>query len=234
MNTKKLIQGAILLISFAVVLVLIFMPIFGEGRNGLKYSDDFFNSLAKGSSNHMDSMRKLTQTLVGTPFAAEIKMSSPQQAQATETLYRQAGAQVEVAGSALKISGDLGKVLLKSVDDAEALFNDQGEKLQAQYHYGGKKVLQNWWASFTNLDAALTKQKKFKQAKVVTEVQKRALEPGYNFSGILATSVGDHAGVLFFMLAFYVIYTLWYGYAIYELFEGVGLSMEKSTSKEEI
>jgi hypothetical protein len=233
MNAKKLATGLILLISFLVVLFLIFMPIFGEGRNGLAYSDDFFNSLAKGSSNYMDDMRKLAQPLVGAPFAVEIKMT-PKTAQKTEILYSQAGAQVEVAGPVLKISGDLGKVLLKSVDDAEAMFNNQGEKVQAQYDYSGKEVLKNWWVSFDKVDAALKKQKKFKQAKVIAEVQKRALEPGYNFYGIIPSSVGDHAGMLVFMLVFYVVYTLWYGFGIFEIFEGVGMGMEKSAHKEEV
>jgi hypothetical protein len=134
----------------------------------------------------------------------------------------------------LKISGDLGKVLLKSVDDAEAMFNNQGEKVQAQYDYAGKEVLKNWWVSFDKVDAALKKQKKFKQAKVIAEIQKRALEPGYNFYGIIPSSVGDHAVMLVFMLVFYVIYTLWYGYGIFEIFEGVGMGMEKAAHKEEV
>jgi predicted metalloprotease with PDZ domain len=234
MNSKNLILGIFLLISFVVIFILIFMPIFGNGRNGLMFSDDFFNSLAKGSSNYMDSMRKLAQPLVGKPFAAEIKMSNSKQAQQTEILYQQAGAQVEVAGPALKITGDLGQVMLKSVDDAEAMFNNQGEKLQAQYHYAAKAALKNWWVSFDKLDGALKKQKKFKEAKAIAEVQKRALEPGYNFYGIIPSSVGDHAGMLIFMLVFYVVYTLWYGYGIFEVFQGIGLGMHKAAHKEEV
>ena len=46
-NTKKLTLGFFLLASFAVVLFIIFMPIFGNGRNGLQFADDFFNSLAR-------------------------------------------------------------------------------------------------------------------------------------------------------------------------------------------
>jgi len=234
MNTRKLFTGIILLISFAVVLFLIFMPIYGQGRNGLAYSDDFFNSLAKGSSNYMADMRKLAQPLVATPLAVEIKMTSAETAQQTEKLYSQAGAQVEVAGAALKISGDLGKVLLKAVDDAEAMFNNQGEKLQAQYHTDAQVVMKNWWVSFSKLDGALKNQKKFKQAKVITEIQKRALEPGYNFYGIIPSKVSDHAGMLIFMLIFYVVYTLWYGYGIFEMFEGIGMGMEKAAHKEEV
>jgi hypothetical protein len=234
MKRTSLGLGIILLACFALVLFLIFMPIFGNGQNGLAYSDEFFNALAKGSSNHMASMRKLSQGMVGTPFAAEIKMASPQQAQATRILYTQAGAEAAVTGAALKISGDLGKVLLNAVADADLLFNEQGENLANRYHYNAKAVLNNWWLSFNKLDAALKKQKNFKQAQVIAEVQKRSLEPAYNFSGIAPSSVGENALLLTLMLGFYVIYTLFYGYGIFEIFEGLGLQMEKSTTKEEV
>src|SRR3974390_1553097 len=128
MNTKKLLLGIFLLLSFAVVLIIIFMPIFGNGRNGLEFSDNFFNSLAKGSSNFMDNMREVAKHVTGTSFNAEISMDNPEQAQKAEALFTKAGAQVEVAGQKLKISGDLGKVLASAVNDAEIAFNNQGEK----------------------------------------------------------------------------------------------------------
>jgi hypothetical protein len=232
MKSMKLALGIILLAVFVAILVLIFMPIFGGGQNGLAFSDNFFNSLAKGSSNHLANMRELAQTMAGTPIVAEIKMTNPAQAKETETLYTQAGAQAEAAGPNLKISGDLGQVLLKAVDDADALFNEQGGKLEAQYHYDPKKVLKNWWYSFSKLGAAMTKQKKFNLAKTIAEVQAQALEPGYNFAGIAPYRVSDKAVLLGGMLVFYVFYTLFYGFGIYELFEGLGLQMEKSTKEE--
>lgn len=232
MKSMKLALGIILLAVFTLILFLIFMPIFGGGQNGLAYSDNFFNSLAKGSSNHLADMRKLAQTLVGTTFVAQIKMTDAAQAKETEILYRQAGAQAEVAGPNLKISGDLGKVLLQAVEDADCLFNEQGGKLAAQYHYDPKKVLKNWWYSFSKLGADMTKQKKFNLAKAIAEVQARALEPGYNFAGIAPYKVSDKAFLLSVMLAFYIFYTLFYGFGIYELFEGLGLQMEKSTKEE--
>jgi len=234
MNTKKLLLGIFLLISFTVVLILIFMPIFGDGKNGLQFSDDFFNSLSKGSSDYMDDMRKLSQGFMGAPFAAEITLDSPEQAKKTGTLFSEAGAQVEAVGPKLKINGDLGKVLLKSVDDAELLFNNQGEKLNAAYNFGGREVIRTWWESLTKVEAALSKQKAFKQAKAISDVQTRALEPAYNFYGITATSVSDRAGMLTFMLVFYVVYTLWFGYGIFELFEGFGLGMGRPLTKKEV
>uniref|UniRef100_A0A7C3ZC00 Uncharacterized protein n=1 Tax=Desulfobacca acetoxidans TaxID=60893 RepID=A0A7C3ZC00_9BACT len=234
MDTRKLLLGIFLLASFGVILILIFMPIFGDGKNGLEFSDNFFNSLAKGSSNYMDDMRRLSQTMVGTSFAVGINMGTPERAQRTEILFRQAGAQVELADSKLKISGDLGKVLAKSVDDAEILFNNQAEKLQAAYNFNGREVVRLWWESLNKVSEALTKQKAFKQAKAISEIQKRALEPGYNFYGITPKRVRDYAGMLGFMLVFYVAYTLWYGYGIFELFEGLGLGVGKPMVKKEV
>ena len=40
-------------------------------------------------------------------------------------------------------------------------------------------------------------------------------------------------GVMVGLLLFYVLYTVWYGFAIFELFDGVGLTMKKSKIKQE-
>ena len=233
-NTKKLTLGIFLLVSFSVVLFIIFMPIFGNGRNGLEFSDDFFNSLAKGSSNYMNEMRELAHSVTGTPFAVEIKMDNPDQAQKAEKLFTHAGAQVEVTGTQLKISGGLGKVLTQAVNDAELLFNREREKLQATYGFAGRDVVKLWWTSLKKVADALTKQKAFKQARVINEVQERSLEPGYNFYGITPTKVSENIGLLTFMLVFYVVYTLWFGYAIFEIFEGFGLGTGKPVAKKEV
>jgi hypothetical protein len=231
MNTKKLLLGVFLLISFAVVLIIIFMPIFGNGRNGLQFSDDFFNSLAKGSSNFMENMRhEVAQPQTGTSFAVDISLDNPDQAKMAEALFTQAGAQVEMAGQKLKINGDLGKVLLQAVADAEDAF--KGDKLRAAYNFSAKDAVKTWWFSLKKVAEALTKQKAFKQARAINEIQERSLEPAFNFYGIDPARVRDNAALLTFMLVFYVIYTLWYGYGIFMVCEGLGLGMVKGAKKE--
>jgi hypothetical protein len=233
MNTKKLLLGIFLLLSFAVVLLIIFMPIFGNGRNGLQFSDDFFNSLAKGSSNFMENMRhEVAQPQAGAAFAVDISLDNPEQAKMAEALFTKAGAQVEAAGQKLKISGDLGKVLLQVISDSEVAFNNQGEKLQAAYNFSARDALRTWWFSLKKVADALTKQKAFKQARAINEIQERALEPAFNFSGIAPKKVSENIALLTFMLVFYVIYTLWYGYGIFMVCEGIGLGMVKGAKKE--
>jgi hypothetical protein len=232
MNTKKLLLGTFLLLSFFVVLVIIFMPIFGNGKNGLEFSDNFFNSLAKGSSNFMDNMREVAKHVTGAAFNVEISLDTPDQAQKAEALFTKAGATVEAAGQKLKISGDLGKVLASVVNDAEITFNNQGEKIQAAYNFSARDALRTWWFALKKVADALTKQKAFKEARAISEIQERALEPAFNFYGIAPKRVSDNAALLIFMLVFYVVYTLWYGYGIFLVFEGFGMGMVKTAKKE--
>jgi hypothetical protein len=37
-----------------------------------------------------------------------------------------------------------------------------------------------------------------------------------------------------FLLVFYVAYTMWWGFAIFYIFEGIGLSMKKAKVKKEV
>ncbi len=236
MNKKKIVVGSLLLISFFVVLVLIFMPIYPgvgpEKVNALVFSDNFFNSLAKGSSNYMDDMRKLATPFKGQNFDVEMKFKDADQAKKVALLYTTAGAQVEEAGAGLRVKGDLGQVMFAAIDDSDAMFHNQGDKLKARYQIDPKAALRSWWVSFKELDHDLTKQKKFKEAKVATEIMKRSIEPGYNFFGISPEPVKNNIGLLTFMLVFYVIYTLWYGYGVFELFEGFGMGAEGGHKEE--
>jgi hypothetical protein len=76
------------------------------------------------------------------------------------------------------------------------------------------------------LDFALKKQKKFEAATVVGLIQKKAVETAYNYYGIEPQKITDRFGIVSFSLIFYVVYTLWYGFAIMYMFEGWGLRLE--------
>ncbi|MGQ9921116.1 MAG: hypothetical protein ACUVRZ_07265 [Desulfobacca sp.] len=232
MNKKKLTTGIVLLVTFLIVLVAIFIPWFGNGRNGLEFSDDFFNSLAKGSSNFMADMRQQATPFKGQALQVELTLRDADTAKRAEILFAKAGATVEAAGPTLKIQGDLGRLMFAAIDDSDAMFNNQGDKVQARYELDPKKALRTWWTVFKELDTALKLQQKFREAKTVNEISFRAIEPGYNFYGISPQLVRDNIPLLTFLLVFYVIYTLWYGYGVFELFEGLGLGAEKGHKEE--
>jgi hypothetical protein len=232
MNSKKIMVGIFLLVTFFIVLFIIFMPWFGNGRNGLQFSDDFFNSLAKSSSNFMESMRTMATPFKGQAFEVELKFKDAEAAKKAELLLNKAGATIEAADSSLKVKGDLGQVMFAAINDSDALFNNQGEKIKAAYGADGKGIIRSWWNVFKELGNALTKQSKFREARGLSEIQKRSIEPAYNFYGIVPTPVREQIPLLTFMLVFYVIYTLWYGYGVFELFEGFGLGAHAGHKEE--
>jgi hypothetical protein len=61
----------------------------------------------------------------------------------------------------------------------------------------------------------------------------RVFEPAYNFRGITPMRISDNYGKVIFLLVFYVLYTLWYGFSIMLIFEGVGISATSAGLKKE-
>jgi hypothetical protein len=84
----------------------------------------------------------------------------------------------------------------------------------------------NWWKAFEEMEKDLKRQKKFKEAKIVALVVKKAVESSYNYYKIEPQKISDRWGTVTFSLLFYVVYTLWYGFAIMFMFEGWGLKLE--------
>jgi hypothetical protein len=67
---------------------------------------------------------------------------------------------------------------------------------------------------------------------VVEEVLSKGVEVSYNYYGITPSPVSKNVGVLSFSLVFYLIYTMWWGYAIMYLCDGFGLQMKSHGKRE--
>ena len=123
------------------------------------------------------------------------------------------------------MSGSLGAILKGSLVDSEYMYNNDGASVTAKYVIDARRALYNWWTSLKLLDKSLKSQKEFAAAKVVNTVQKKAVEAAYNYFGVDPVQISDEMGMVAFSLVFYVVYTLWYGFAILFLFEGWGLKL---------
>jgi hypothetical protein len=84
----------------------------------------------------------------------------------------------------------------------------------------------NWWQACTKLETELNKQSQFDKATAIHSVLTKAVEPAYNYFGVQPQNIKDRLGVVIFSLVFYVVYTMWYGFAILFMFEGWGLQLE--------
>ena len=222
---KEFFGGAGMMATFIVILIIIFMPIF-NGQNGLNYLDALFNSISKGSAYYIPKIKKESDKFKGKSVSVTLTMATEKQAQQTADLFKAGGAEVIIEEANLKVTGDLGRILANSLADADAMYRNDGKIVSDKYGYDEKRVLFNWWKAFKEMDKGLKKQKKFNEAKVIALVVKKAVESSYNYYKIEPQKISDRWGIVLFSLVFYVLYTLWYGFAIMFMFEGWGMALE--------
>ncbi|MBW2615236.1 MAG: hypothetical protein JRD02_03545 [Deltaproteobacteria bacterium] len=222
---KEFFGGLAMLVAFTVVLIIMFSPVF-KGQNGLEYLDALYNSISKGSAYYIPKVKEKSDKFKGKSISVTLAMTDKGQAQQTAPLFKAGGALVTVKGVELKVTGDLGRILENCLADSDAMYKNEGQKVFKKYGYDEKRVLFNWWKAAKVMDKDLKKQKKFKEAKIVALVVKKAVEASYNYYKIEPQKIGDRLGIVIFSLVFYVIYTLWYGFAIMFMFEGWGMKLE--------
>ena len=224
-NRKEFFMGMAMMAGFVVVFVIIFMPLF-DGRNGLNYLDDLYNSISKGSAYYIPAVTEEVGAAGFQDIQVSLAFSNAEAARQAGIVFNRAQVLVNVSGNTLKVRGDLGVMLKNCLADAEDLYQNNDAAISGRYGLDGRRVLYTWWESLHIIEKELQKQKAFRNAKLTAQVVKKAVEPAYNYSGIEAWNISDKIGIVLFSLVFYVIYTLWYGFSIMYMFEGWGMQLE--------
>lgn len=224
-DKKEFGLGLALLAGFFVALYAIFSPLI-EGRNALDYLDGVFNSISKDSAYYIPAVAEKAKQHDGSAVALAVKAADPAQAARMAKLFTAAGASVTADGAELGVSGDLGKLLAAVLADADRMFKNDGAAMSAKYGEEGKRILHDWHQALTAMTKDLNKQEKFAEAKTLRDVQTKAVEPAYNYFGVQAVPMSSMIWIALAALVGYVLYTIWYGFAILFLFEGWGLKLE--------
>lgn len=243
-------KGFVLMLTFLGVFLWIMSPTFGGGRTGLEFSDDFFNKLAKNSSNYFKEVEVTAAKQKGKQLNLSVTMPLPdpkvqpdpvkaqetadKNAQDAAKALTKAGGQVEVKANVLMVKGDLGAILEFTTKNSVDIFNVVGDAANKPENLETKKLLNNLWKAYNAMLLPLQRDKLLVEAKAVSQVMKKAVEPAYNFYGISGEPVSQNIVLLVGLLVFYVVYTMWYGFAIFCMFEGMGMSMKKAKVKKEV
>jgi hypothetical protein len=217
-------RGIALLMGFTAVLVVIFLPVFG-GKNGLEFLDSLYNSISKGSAYYIPELKKNVAAMKPEEISVRLTMKDAAQAGETAPLLTNAGAQVAQKEAELEVKGDLPKILAACLVDTDDMFANRGTEVGEKYGYEGRRVLFNWYSALKAMQKDLDRQKQFAASAEIEKVNMRGVECAYNYYGIEAQNIGDKALVVIASLLFYVVYTIWYGFAILYLFEGWGLQL---------
>lgn len=223
-NKKEFYGGASLLVIFFAVLFIMFQPIF-NGHNAMQFLDHLYNTISKGSIDYIPALTEEVGAYDAKQITLEMTYGSEAEAVQSEALFAAAGAQTAVSGATLKASGSLGAILKNCLADSKFMYNNDGDSVQAKYSLEARRSLFNWWTSLKLMDKNLKAQKEFAAAKIAHTVQTKAVEAAYNYFGVEPVHISEEMGMVAFSLVFYVIYTLWYGFAILFLFEGWGLKL---------
>ena len=221
---RSLYKGVGLMASFAVVLILLFVSLI-HGNNPMEFMDNLYNSISKGSAYYIPKVKETVRDYQGDDLAVVIALADEQQAARTQALLGHLDLSAQASGERLSINGALNTLLAGALDDADIMYVNDAARILAKHGYSERLVLFDWWSILKATEYELNKQKRFTAAKLVTLVQAKAVETSYNYYGIQAENIGDKFGIVLVSLAFYVIYTLWYGFGIMYLFEGWGMNL---------
>jgi len=227
-NKSLFFRGLVSLILFLALLIPLFVPVI-NGQTGMQYADDLFNSLSKGSSYYIPQVAEEAKSMQGKNLDMTIHVKDAAYTELTAKLFEGAGAEVAVNGDAVQVKGDLGALVQAAIVDADNLFMQQEAAIQTRYgEENARLVLYTWYNTFYQMEKNLLHDGQIEESLFMKKVSTRALEPAYNFAGIKAAKISERAGITIFLLSFYVFYTLWYGFSIMFLFEGLGITASKA------
>lgn len=260
-NRKAFTRGLLLLGSFLVVFVVFFMPVFpaqeegGEKTNGLVFADHLFNTLSKGSSLFLDPAMQARGNINGPTRertegrTVDIEVFFKQRAdsytdasgalqefnlpESAAALLRGRDFAVTVSGDSLRIKGELYSLLHSVLEDSFSIYHNNAAEVASRHNgMDGRAVMRTWWHLLSAMIQPMQRAGQVSEAAAVSTVISKGIEPSYNFYGITPMRVVDNIPLVAAFLIFYVIYTMWYGFAIFELFEGIGLTMKKTIKQE--
>jgi hypothetical protein len=212
------------MVTFVAVLIVIFMPII-EGDNALDYLDNLYNSISKGSAYYIPKVEHQVEEHGSEVVTLNLKMEDADSAQKAEALFARAGMTTAVEDNNLMVNGDLEKIFSACLEDAESAYHNREDELVTRYGVGARSALHSWWQALKAMEKDLNRQKLFAAAQLTHTVQAKTVECAYNYYGIEAQEIRDRWATVLFSLVFYVVYTIWYGYGIMYIFEGLGFEL---------
>jgi hypothetical protein len=240
-NKKCFFRGILLLASFFAVFAFLLTPSLegidgGKKLTGLEFADGLFNSLSKGSSNFSEMVKEKIKPMQSKDVDITIPLKDPSIVAYVKPVIEGAGMTLTISEDQKKLNykGNMGPFLEAVQQISEKMYDNDHAFVEQKYGVDKALGVTNaCWHVLQPSIKELQKQKKIEEAGIIDTVVRRAIEPAHNFYSVQASSVKEHAIMMSALLIFYLVYTLWYGFGIFELFEGVGLAMTKSKVKQE-
>lgn len=222
---KDLARGITLMCSFAVVLTMMFLPIM-KGSTFIHFMDHLYNSISKGSVYYIDRLNVETKGYRGKSATVSLNAETSAQADRMTLIFKKNRIPVLVGNLGIRVTTDLGIMMEAVLTDSDSMFRNRGDEIHQRYGIPEKLLLYDWWHILKATEKSLTRARQFEEAKFVHSVLTKAVECAYNYYGIEARNIMDQAYLVILSLLFYILYTIWLGFAILFLLKGFGLKLE--------
>jgi uncharacterized protein len=234
MNPTKLRIGIVGLGCFAVVLGFGLSPVYNQ-KNVLHFADNFFNQLAKNSVDYISQGHKKADDFKNKSIDIGIHPREIVDANRLAKVIASNGLEAKILDDGrVRIRGSLHNLAEAALADANYAFVNYSEKAAEKYQMGLYDVTYCWWNIFDSLTRRYNQENNAAEADFRKFMATKILEPAYNFRGIAAVKFRDNVLPVVLLLGFYVLYTLWYGFSILYIFEGLGISASAISEKNEI
>lgn len=198
----------------------------------LERADHLFNQLTKHSAYFIREVAREASRMEGRTFHLTLRLSQQAEAGKFARVLSRSGAQVKREGTGLRVSGDLGEVGRAALEEVDLLFHGRERTLEQRHGLEAREVVYCWWLTFGALRQHYLARGKGEETRFAEQVRRKALEPAYNFSGIQPAAASRVRWQVMLLLAFYLLYTLWYGFSVMYLFEGFGIRVIRGEKKE--
>lgn len=224
--------GILGLVTFFIALTIWLSPVIDD-QTGLQWADNFFNQLSKNSSHFIPRVSQDAERYRGKGFQAQVTVKDPAIAQHIAQLFARAGSEAKTRGNQVTLAGDLGAVAKIVIADAEVMYENREHDLQAKYGFPGREVIFCWWTALDAIYQQFVDSGDVTTSNFASALKTKVCEPAYNFAGITPRNASDAGLLLFMLLAFYIVYTVWYGFSILYLFEGLGITAQATRREEQ-
>lgn len=223
-----------MLAVFAAVMVVGLSSIGGGGKTPLQRTDEFFNGLAKDSSRRGHNLtcrddcgqahRKLSD-FAGRRFEASITARNPG---GFKAMLEDAGCSFVQEPKGFKVEGDMVSLAKAVLSDADDMFDNNESLVAARRGMSGKEAMYKWSTLLGGLSRRLKDMGRVEESELALCLLTQRVEPAYNFYGVEAVRAGGRLLTTIALLVFYVVYTVWYGTAVYLVFRGLGLRAKRA------
>lgn len=223
-DRKKLGFGIAGLALSAVFLIACVLP-GSNGESALSKVDNFFNQLSKSSANFLDDAANEARHYEGKLISVRIQPGSSSSTDDLIRVLRVNGLEHRVLkNDLLEVRGDLGQMSRAAIADARLAFRNDRQSLERRYSLSDYKPIICWWNIFSSIESELARRGSARQARFAKLIVTKVLEPAYNFRGIEARSISQNAMPAVLLLVTYILFTLFYGFSIFLIFEGLGIT----------